>query len=150
LCTDYEGYSTDEKYASLANSKIDGLVTIPLPSDGPLLDMLANSYLPVVAIADAMPDVTAVVVDDAAGSRLLAEHLASKGYRRILYRRDPYAHAFAVRRLTAFREAASALGMEMTASFSCHPIFQLDLPFVTAYRRPFSLARSSTANGLFT
>ena len=47
----------DEVYASLINGKVDGLVTIPLPSDTAVIERLADSYLPVVALADAMRNV---------------------------------------------------------------------------------------------
>ena len=112
---DFEGRSADEVYASLANGKIDGLVMIPSPNR-PLINILADSHLPVVAIADGLPDFTSVVVDDVGGSRLLVEHLAARGHRRILYRTDLYEHTSAVRRLEAFREAAAAAGMEVTAT----------------------------------
>ena len=112
---DFEDRTTDEIYAALANGKIDGLVMIPSPNK-PLINTLADSHLPVVAIADGLPDFASVVVDDAAGSRLLAEHLASRGHRRILYRTDMYSHTSAVRRLAVFQESAAARGMTVTAT----------------------------------
>jgi DNA-binding LacI/PurR family transcriptional regulator len=113
LYGEYEQRSADEVYASLVNGKVDGLITVPLQDDAAVIRKVARSYLPVVAIADSMPHLVSVVVDDVEGSRLLAEHLARKGHRRILYRKDPYYHTSTVRRLAAFREAAAGFGMEM-------------------------------------
>jgi DNA-binding LacI/PurR family transcriptional regulator len=112
---DFEGRSADEVYASLANGKIDGLVMIPAPNR-PLINNLAGSHLPVVAIADGLPDFTSVVVDDAGGSRLAVEHLAGRGHQRVLYRTDMYEHTSALRRLEAFQQAAAAAGMEVIAT----------------------------------
>lgn len=112
---DFEGRSADEIYAALTNGKIDGLVMIPSPNK-PLINTLADSHLPVVAIADGVAGLTSVVVDDAAGSRLLLERLAGRGHRRILYRTDIYAHTSALRRQSAFQQAAATLGVTVIPS----------------------------------
>lgn len=112
---DFEGRTADEIYASLANGKVDGLVMIPAPNK-PLINTLADSHLPVVAIADGLPDLTSVVVDDAAGATQMADHLASRGHSRVLYRMDMFSHTSAVRRRIAFEEAAAARGMETTVT----------------------------------
>jgi DNA-binding LacI/PurR family transcriptional regulator len=112
---DFMGRTSDEIYASLANGKVDGLVMIPAPNK-PLIVNLADSHLPVVAIADGMPDFTSVVVDDAGGSEKAVDYLASRGHSRILYRTDMFAHTSAVRRWTAFEQAASARGMAVTCT----------------------------------
>lgn len=109
---DFEGRTGDEIYASLANGKIDGLIMIPSPSK-PLINTLAGSHLPIVAIADGLPDFVSVVVDDAQGAALAAGYLAAQGHRRVLFRTDMFAHTSAVRRKEAFLEEAAARGLEV-------------------------------------
>jgi DNA-binding LacI/PurR family transcriptional regulator len=116
LYAEFEERPPDDVYATLANGKADGLVTIPLSSDVQLFERLADSHLPVIAIADSMPNITSVVMDDGGGSQILAEYLASQGHRRILYRKELYSHTSAVRRLLAFRKAATERGMQVTES----------------------------------
>jgi DNA-binding LacI/PurR family transcriptional regulator len=72
----------------------------------------------VVALADPLPLLPSVAVDDAEGSRLLADHLAGRGHRRVLYRMSPRRHTSVERRLAAFRAAASAHKMTITESRS--------------------------------
>ena len=106
----FRGRSTDEVYAHLLNGKVDGLV-LHVDSNDPLLPRLADSRLRVVAVANPVPSLPSVTVDDAAGSRLLAQHLAGKGYTRIVYAACPHALSSVVRREKAFLDAASALGL---------------------------------------
>jgi DNA-binding LacI/PurR family transcriptional regulator len=117
LFGDYRTRSVDEIYAELTEGHVDGLVVLLSP-DHPIGTRLAASPLPVVAIADVVPGLPAVVADDRGGSRLVAEYLAQKGHRRILYRRGIGEGADArvshVRRYLAFREAAAQLGMTVT------------------------------------
>jgi len=124
LYGDFEGRSADEIYAAVVNGKIDGLVMIPSPIK-PVTDRLVDSHLPIVAIADSLPSIVSVVVDDAAGSRLLAEHLAHKGHRRIMYRKDLFSHTSAVRRLATFKETAAAYGVEVIESLPAGPQYSL-------------------------
>jgi DNA-binding LacI/PurR family transcriptional regulator len=105
--------SADEIYAALASGKIDGLVMLPSPHS-PELDKLIHSHLPIITVANSLPNVPAVVVDDVRGSQLLAEHLAQRGHRRVLYCSDAWNHTSTVRRQTAFQEAAAGLGMQVT------------------------------------
>jgi DNA-binding LacI/PurR family transcriptional regulator len=108
----YRGRSVDDIYAELAGGKIDGLICIVLRDD-PLVPRLAASLLPAVAIADPTPELPSVGVDDAMGSRLLAEYLASRGHRRVLYRLTPERRESARRRITAFLQTAKPLGIEV-------------------------------------
>src|SRR5438105_6260011 len=120
----FRGTSVDEIYTELANGKVDGLV-LYTPLNDPLVQKLAASPLAVIAIADPVPSLPSVGVDDVAGSRLLAQHLAGKGHRRVLYRNCPAALLSAVRRFAAFQEAASACGMTLLESRS-GPIDSID------------------------
>ena len=114
LFGDFRERTEDEIYAELTDGQIDGLVVHLKPGE-PLMTRLAESSLPVVAIADSAPPLPSVVVDDRQGSWLAAEHLARKGHRRILYFAiDPSEADDAwsdVRRYTALCDAAAKLGM---------------------------------------
>ena len=108
--------TVDNIYATLAGGKIDGLILLPTPRS-PVMDRLFDSHLPVVAIANAHPTIPSVVVDDHAGSRLLAAYLAKQGHRRILYRSHQDYRTSTVRRLESFLAAAHDLGMAVTVTY---------------------------------
>lgn len=109
----FEGRSTDEVYTHLLNGKVDGLV-LHVDSGDPLLPRLAASRLRVVAVANPVPGLPSVTVDDAAGSRMLAEHLALRGHRRVLYAACPFPLTSAVRRCAAFQDAAQNYGIALS------------------------------------
>ncbi len=115
----FRGASTDDIYAELVNGKVDGLI-LHVRGNNPLVQRLADSYLPVIAITDAVPSLPSVTIDDVAGSRLLAQHLAEKGHRRILYGTSPFPLASVHRRHAAFCEAASDLGMTVVTDLARH------------------------------
>jgi LacI family transcriptional regulator/LacI family purine nucleotide synthesis repressor len=106
----FERRDPDDVYAELADGRIDGLV-LHSPPDDPLAARLAESHLPVVAIADAVPVLPSVVADDIGGGRLQAEHLAGRGHHRVLYRGPHRPFASALRRRDAFLDAAGRLGL---------------------------------------
>jgi DNA-binding LacI/PurR family transcriptional regulator len=105
----------EQVYLELTNGKVDGLVMLTLRDD-PFAARLAASHLPVVAIANATSMMPSVTVDDDAGGRLLATHLAELGHRRVLYRSEPYGFTSAERRLKGFLAAAAEHGMDVTLS----------------------------------
>lgn len=109
----FERDTIDDIYATLVSGKIDGLILLPTPTS-PIMDRLYDSHLPVVAVANSHPSIASVVVDDVAGSHLLAEYLFQKGHRRLLYRSNSRNHGSTVRRLEAFLDAAAARGMSVT------------------------------------
>jgi DNA-binding LacI/PurR family transcriptional regulator len=107
----FHHYGTEEVFRELASGKIDGLVLLTAPSD-PLVERVRKSGLLVVAITDSLEGIPSVVADDAHGSRMIAEHLAAKGHRKVLYRRCPGESDSANRRYDAFRTAATEVGIE--------------------------------------
>lgn len=109
----FERQTVDDIYSSLAGGRIDGLILLPTPKS-PIMDKLIDSHLPIVCVSNTLPQHPSVVVDDRAGSRLLAEHLAAKGHQRIYYRADAEPHTSTVRRREAFLAAAAELGMQVT------------------------------------
>lgn len=106
----FRGESIEDIFNRLVSGKIDGLILFAEPGD-PLVDRLAAAALPVVTVADVVPPLPGVTVDDAGGSRLLAQYLAERGHRRVLYRRGPITHSSTARRYAAFREAAETLAL---------------------------------------
>ena len=106
----FRGPSTDAIFAELVNGKVDGLI-VHVPLNDPLMARLAASHLPVVAVANAVPGLPSVVVDDAAGSRILAEYLAGKGHRHVLYAACPFPLSSTVRRYEAFCQVAQDAGI---------------------------------------
>ena len=99
-------------FTELADGRIDGLV-VNMPQDNLLAARLADSRFPVVAIADPLLDIPSVIVNDAEGSRLLAEHLHQRGHRRLAYLNSQARPISAVRRCEAFLHVAARLGMEV-------------------------------------
>lgn len=97
----------------MLDGRLDGLVVQAPPSD-PLVTRLAESHLPVVAVADTFPCVPSVVVDDVAGGRLMAEHLIEQGYRNALYvaKADPIVSS--ERRRQSFLQTAARLGINVS------------------------------------
>jgi DNA-binding LacI/PurR family transcriptional regulator len=104
--------TVDSIYATLTSGKIDGLVVLPTPNS-PVMDRLFDSHLPVVAIANSHPNAPSVIVDDAAGSIMLAHYLAQKGHRHILYRTQAQPRTSSKNRLDAFCAAAQELGLDV-------------------------------------
>ena len=105
------GARAEDIYAELVGGLIDGLVLYTSAQD-PVAALLAASALPVVALVDALPGLPLVGADDAAGARLLAEHLAARGHRRVAFIPGAPALASAERRRRAFAGAAAELGMD--------------------------------------
>jgi len=107
----FRGQSIDDIYSELINGKIDGLVMFVQGNDK-LVGRLAEASVPVVAVADAVPNLPSVVVDDRAGSRMMAEYLAGKGHRKVLYCRGTQITQISIeRRYQAFCETAAQFNM---------------------------------------
>ncbi len=111
-----DGHSDEAIFLRLLNGQIDGLI-FSASIITPLIERLVASRLPVVTIVHQVPGAPSVGIDDAQGGRLLALHLAQKGYRRVLYRRTeaelpPTLEA----RFNAFCETARAHGITLMHS----------------------------------
>lgn len=106
------GRSAADIYGEIADGKVDGLILFTPPGDE-LVAHLAASHLPVVALVDAVPSLPSVVVDDEAGGRLQARHLAERGHRTVLYQTCHQDLVSAERRYRAFREEAEARGLSV-------------------------------------
>jgi DNA-binding LacI/PurR family transcriptional regulator len=107
----FSGEDVGGIHDGIMNGKTDGLVLWTSPQDA-LVPRIAASYLPVVLVADtAVPRLPSVVADDSVGPQLLAEHLAARGHRRVLYRITYQSQAGSHRRLRAFIKAAALYGV---------------------------------------
>ncbi|MCW3095710.1 MAG: transcriptional regulator, LacI family [Chthonomonadaceae bacterium] len=76
--------TTDDVLGELVDGRIDGLFLHTLSTD-PLVELLVESSLPVVAISDALPGLASVVADDRDGIRQTIEYLFARGHRRVAY-----------------------------------------------------------------
>jgi DNA-binding LacI/PurR family transcriptional regulator len=112
LYTPHAGHTPTEIVANLANGRLDGLVVTGL-ADHPVVSLLQETHLPVVAISDPIPHLPTVRADDAEGGRLQARHLAERGHRRVLYRPAGFPYPSALERLATFREEAAGRGIEV-------------------------------------
>ncbi len=92
------------------DGRIDGLV-VYAPAHDALVGRLAASHLPVVSIVDALAELPSVGVDDAAGSRMLMEHLWRQGHRRVIYWSAWRSMTASEIRRAAFLDAAALQGM---------------------------------------
>ncbi len=102
----HRGGSIEDIHAALVDGRIDGLV-LTAPPDDPLVERLTESPLPVVVVADAVPSLPSVVVDDAMGSRLTFDHLMERGHTRMVYRNTTRHLSSAERRRDAYRNMAA-------------------------------------------
>lgn len=121
----FRGVSTDDIFGELMDGRIDGLFLVT-HDDDPLVARLRDSSLPVVAIADAIEDLPSVVADDDCGTRLLLDHLWSRGHRRIGYLRPAHRFVSVERRMEAFRAYQAERGMIDSEDA---PVFELDFEY---------------------
>jgi DNA-binding LacI/PurR family transcriptional regulator len=115
----YGARSDDDIFLQLHNGQIDGLV-LYARTVTPLIERLVESHLPVVTVAEAVPGVPYVGIDEITGSRLLARHLAERGYKKVLYRStdEEVLPLTQQERMQAFRDEASTLGLTILHSRS--------------------------------
>jgi DNA-binding LacI/PurR family transcriptional regulator len=101
LHTALVGDSSQGIFGKLRDGRIDGLI-LHTSADDPLVAMLRDSSLPVVAVADPLPGLAAVCTDDGLGMRRLLDVLWRKGYRRFVFVAPEFWLASVERRRAAF------------------------------------------------
>jgi LacI family transcriptional regulator len=106
----FRGGSSEDILLELLDGRIDGLIVTMRPTD-PIAKSLAASGFPVVAIADPISGVPAILVDDADGARQTAAHLALRGHGRVLFVMGPTQPVSALRRRDAFLNATLEAGV---------------------------------------
>jgi DNA-binding LacI/PurR family transcriptional regulator len=96
--------------------RVDGLLVISLPLLDNEVAAIERDGLPVVMVDIGHPKVPHVVIDDATGGELAAEHLLARGHRRIGFVGDrpdnPFGFTSSERRRRAFRRALRRAGVE--------------------------------------
>jgi len=100
------GRSAEEMYSTLRDGRIDGLI-LHANADDPLVAMLGQSPLPVVAVADCLPHLPAVTCDDADGMRQLMAYFWERGLRRFVFLAPDEELTSVERRCAAFVVEAS-------------------------------------------
>ncbi|HEX8237501.1 MAG TPA: LacI family DNA-binding transcriptional regulator [Abditibacteriaceae bacterium] len=115
----FHASSPDDIFLRLLDGQIDGLI-LYARTVTPLIEQLVESHLPVVTVAEEVPGVPYVGIDETSGGKFLARHLASKGYRRVLYRStdEEMLPLTQQERMQAFCEEATALGLTVLHSRS--------------------------------
>lgn len=111
-------YGSDEEvFLGLHNGQIDGLL-LYARTITPLVQRLIESHLPVVTIAEKIPGVPYVGIDEQEGGRLLARHLAERGFKRVLYRtiEERIVPTTQLQRKDAFCNEARQLGMSVRST----------------------------------
>lgn len=119
LYTPHADLTPEKVVSNLCDGRLDGLIITALP-DHPIVEMLAEAHLPVVAIADPLPGIPSVVADSREGGRLQARHLFDRGHRRVLYLPSDFPFPSVADRKEGFYEEAARLGMEVTTGRPIH------------------------------
>lgn len=127
----FRGASTDDIFGELLDGRIDGLF-INTRADDPLVSPLRESSLPVVALADMVPDIPSVGADDPSGMLLLINYLWERGHRRIGYIRPTYHFASVELRFEAFRSAMRERGVPDTDAAVYSVEFEMTAPALDA------------------
>lgn len=97
-------HAPERMYAKLRDGRVDGLILHANP-DAPLVAILGRSPLPVVALADRLPNLPSVTCDDTDGMEQLVAHLWGRGHRRYALLIPDDAPASVERRQRAFSAA---------------------------------------------
>jgi LacI family transcriptional regulator len=127
---------------SLKRSGADGLLLIP-----PFPEQMSGSALrrelaiPMVAIAIAqpLPDMATVRIDNFAAARAMAELLIARGYRRIAFVTGPARHSDSHARLEGYRAALAAHGLAFDPGLCVEGLFTFASGIEAAHRL-FALA----------
>ena len=78
------GSPAETMFGKLRDGRVDGLI-LHSDADDPLVTLLNQSSLPVVAVADELPGLASVTCDDDAGMRALIELLWTRGHRKFVF-----------------------------------------------------------------
>ena len=100
------GRSAEEVFGKLRDGRIDGLI-LHANADDPLVTMLGHSPLPVVTVADRLPDLPGVTCDDAGGMQQVMAYLWERGQRRFVFIGPDESLTSVERRRAAFIEEAA-------------------------------------------
>lgn len=95
--------------------RVDGILLVSLPPREEELELVRRAGLPLVLVDAEHPAAPRVVIDDAHGGALAAEHLIALGHRRIAFVGDvlPSPFGFPRTRFAGFARALAAAGIEL-------------------------------------
>ena len=98
--------------ATLAGRQVSGLIVLAAESDDPMLEMARQRELPTILVnrGAGNRNFSAVVNDDRGSVRLVLEHLASLGHKRIAHIAGPQTSSTGHARRLAFTEIAREMG----------------------------------------
>jgi LacI family transcriptional regulator len=116
LCNSDERAEKEDGYLRLlAEQRVQGVLIVPVDSDGPWLAYLREQGIPVVLLdrASSEPEQCSVSVDDVAGGRLAAAHLIGLGHRKITFVCEHLGVRQVADRYSGIVEVASAAGVEV-------------------------------------
>jgi LacI family transcriptional regulator len=99
----YRQQSVDEFFHALLDGRVDGLV-LHAPIHDTLTPRLVAAGLPLVAIADRMPNVPSVVCDDASGVQKAVCYLQQRGHQHIAFVTSTVVFESGARRADTFAE----------------------------------------------
>jgi LacI family transcriptional regulator len=98
----------------LLSRRVDGLLIADAHRDGQYADWVASLGVPyVLVMRDAGTHHPAVVCDDAAGGRMVAEHLLAQGHRTVALLAGPDFSDASHKRALGYREALAEHGVEL-------------------------------------
>lgn len=110
----------------LIASGIDGIILPPPLCDSvPLLDLIAKSATPAVAVASGAPDkrICAIGIDDHGAAFEMTRHLISLGHRRIGFIAGHPNQTASARRLAGFKAAMAGAALDLPASLVAQGMF---------------------------
>lgn len=107
-----------EIVAALANRQVSGLLILAAESDDPMLEAALEFSLPTVLVNRGFGErrFPCVVNDDRESVRLVLEHLAQLGHRRVAHIAGPASSSTGRARRQAFEELLSGFGMSGTVT----------------------------------
>lgn len=102
-------------FAGMLDRSVDGLILATAERDDPSLTELGKEGIPIVLINRVVQDhaFSSVSVDDAAGVRMLVEHLAALGHRRIGHVAGPQSMSTGFARYRGFMASMAACGLSV-------------------------------------
>lgn len=102
-------------FAGMLDRSVDGLILATAQREDPSLTELAGEGIPIVLINRVVEDYafSSVSVDDAAGVRMLVEHLAALGHRRIGHVAGPQSMSTGLARYRGFMATMAACGLSV-------------------------------------
>ena len=100
---------------------LDGLIVMSLPIQKKDAQRLVEHGIETILIEYFHPDLNCIEIDDVQGGRMAAEHLLSRGHRRIAFVGDEEPHDFELHpaglRLIGFREALKNAGVRVPSEY---------------------------------